>query len=149
MSNERYYTERYKQLQKAKVDALFGPIKSHTKTCDCCSKEFIWEGRQYTKSFEKAKFCNRSCSNNRQSWWKDNSTHYRTIALQHWKKECSICGFDKIVAIHHIDENKQNNDPNNLIPLCPNHHEMVHSKWRCEIQPIIDQKINERKTHQQ
>lgn len=51
--------------------------------------------------------------------------------------EYAICGFDKIVAIHHIDENHDNDDPQNLIPLCPNHHEMVHSKWKDEVVPLI------------
>lgn len=52
-----------------------------------------------------------------------------------------IIHFDKIVTIHHIDENKNNNDFKNLIPLCPNHHQMVHSKWKSEIQPLIDKWI--------
>jgi predicted HNH restriction endonuclease len=43
------------------------------------------------------------------------------------------------VAIHHIDENKKNNEPSNLIPLCPNHHEMCHSKWKSEIEPFINE----------
>ena len=144
MNNGKYNTDQYKSLQQAKNNRRFGPIKEHTKTCKCCGKQFIWEGRQYTKAFEKAKFCSRSCANNRQSWWNENATHYRTIALHHWKEECAICGFDKVVAIHHIDENKQNNNPHNLIPLCPNHHEMVHSKWRNEVQPKIDQLVKER-----
>lgn len=144
MNNGKYHTTNFKELQDAKNDRRFGPVKKHTKTCDCCGKEFIWEGRLYTKAYEGARFCSRSCANNRQNWWNYNATHYRTIALRHWKEECAICGFNKVVAIHHIDENKQNNDPHNLIPLCPNHHEMVHSKWRCEVQPMIDKLIEKR-----
>ena len=147
MKNSRYHTKRYKLLQSAKNDSLYGAVEEHKKICVVCEKEFIWKGRLKTKAFSRAKFCTRSCANNRQTWWKINSTHYRTIALQHWKKECTICGFDKIVAIHHIDENKKNNDPNNLMPLCPNHHEMIHSKkWKAEIQEIVDQKIKERRS---
>lgn len=138
MNNGKYDTLEYKQKQAAKVDRLYGPILQHKKECDCCGKEFIFEGRLKTKEYERARFCSRSCANNRKTWWKENATHYRTIALNHHNEECAICGFDKIVAIHHIDENKQNNNPTNLIPLCPNHHEMVHSKWRNEVQPFID-----------
>jgi len=139
MNNGKYYTESYKAGQIAKVNRKYGPVKDHTKICGCCNKEFVWTGRQNTKQFETARFCSRSCANNRSSWWKDNATHYATIAKQHHEHKCIICGFDKIVAIHHIDENRKNNKPSNLIPLCPNHHEMVHSKWKHEVLPFINE----------
>lgn len=144
MNNGKYHTQRYKELQEAKVDRKFGPVKIHTKECKRCGKEFTIEGREKTRKVMNANFCSRSCSNNRQEWWNDNAINYRTIALQQWEHKCAICGFDKIVAIHHIDENHDNNNPHNLIPLCPNHHEMVHSKWRTEVQPIIDKLVIER-----
>lgn len=138
MNNGKYHTAEYRKKQEEKVDRKFGVVAEHKKICRCCGKDFIFKGRVKTKAYESAKFCSRSCANNRQSWWNDNATHYRTIAFQHHEEKCVVCGFDKIVAVHHIDENRQNNDPSNLIPLCPNHHEMVHSKWRAEIQPFID-----------
>jgi hypothetical protein len=143
MNNGKYNTTQYKELQQVKNDRLYGPLKQHEKQCECCGKQFIWEGRYRTKAFEKARFCSRSCANNRKSWWKDNAIQYRTIAFNHWDKCCVVCGFDKIVAVHHIDENHDNNDPKNLIPLCPNHHEMVHSnKYKEEILPIITEKVS-------
>lgn len=138
MNNGKYFTPEYKQKQEAKVDKIYGPISTHKKECQFCGKEFIFTGRMKTKKYERTKFCSRSCANNRQDWWNSNSSGYRTIALRNHKKECVVCGFDKIVAIHHIDENKKNNDPSNLIPLCPNHHEMIHSKWKDEVQPFIE-----------
>ena len=138
MNNGKYNTIEYKLKQCIKNDRNFGPMMEHEKTCQCCGNKFIFFGRLRTKKFRKALFCSRSCSNNRQQWWNKNAIRYRTIALQHHEKKCAVCGFDWIVAIHHIDENKNNNDPKNLIPLCPNHHEMVHSKHRDLIQPIID-----------
>lgn len=137
MHNGKYDTESYKTKQAAKVDRLYGPVMEHEKVCQCCGKKYVWKGRQNTKSFVDSKYCSRSCANNRTEWWKQNATQYRTIGLQHHAHECAVCGFDKIVAIHHIDENKQNNNPSNLIPLCPNHHEMVHSKWKDEVLPFI------------
>ena len=139
MNHGKYKTEEYKAKQALKLDKNFGKIEEHKKNCERCGKEFIFVGRVKTKKYEGAKFCSRSCANNRQEWWNDNLTNYRTIALKHHAEECIICGFNKIVAIHHIDENKQNNSPRNLVPLCPNHHEMVHSKWRSEIQPFIEE----------
>ncbi len=35
---------------------------------------------------------------------------------------------EHIVEIHHIDENRENNDPNNLAVLCDKHHKLAHSK---------------------
>lgn len=46
-----------------------------------------------------------------------------------WKqktKSCVVCGFDKIVDLHHLDKNHENRNPGNLIGLCPNHHKMLH-----------------------
>jgi hypothetical protein len=66
-------------------------------------------------------------------------------------KQCVICTFDKIVDIHHIDYNKSNNDPKNLIGLCPNHHRMIHNhKFRPNILKILKEKgykIPEEYTH--
>jgi len=138
MNNGRYYTESYQQGQNEKNDRRFGAVEEHKKTCACCGNAFVYVGRLKTKAFAASKFCSRGCANNRSEWWKSNATQYRTIALQNHEHQCVVCGFDKIVAIHHIDENKKNNDPRNLIPLCPNHHEMVHSKFRSEVQPFID-----------
>ena len=45
----------------------------------------------------------------------------RDAILTEFNHRCAICGSDKY-QIHHIDENPANNDPMNLIPLCPNCH---------------------------
>ena len=41
--------------------------------------------------------------------------------LREWNHRCAICGADR-PHLHHIDEDNTNNDPANLLPLCPNHH---------------------------
>ncbi|WP_086930718.1 HNH endonuclease signature motif containing protein [Agarilytica rhodophyticola] len=35
---------------------------------------------------------------------------------------------EHIVEIHHIDENRENNDPSNLAVLCDKHHKLAHNK---------------------
>jgi len=48
--------------------------------------------------------------------------------------KCVICGFDKIVDLHHLDENKKNTSPDNMVGLCPNHHKMFHDfRYKTEI----------------
>lgn len=41
--------------------------------------------------------------------------------LNEFNHQCAVCGAAK-PQLHHIDEDPSNNDPLNLIPLCPNHH---------------------------
>lgn len=42
------------------------------------------------------------------------------------KRRCAVCGQKQVVHIHHIDSNKKNDNSENLVGLCPNHHMMVH-----------------------
>jgi hypothetical protein len=55
--------------------------------------------------------------------------------------KCVICGFDKVVDLHHIDHNTKNNSENNLVGLCPNHHKMIH---RFEYRKEILEKLKEK-----
>ena len=141
MNNGKYHSEDYKRKQNEKIDRNFGPVENHKKVCERCNQEYVFVGRKKTKQYEQSRYCSRSCSNNRQDWWKENATKYVTIAFHHWERKCVICSFDKIVEVHHLDENRNNNDPKNLVPLCPNHHQMVHSRWKCEIIEQINESV--------
>ena len=105
------------------------------KVCPICDEEYSGD----------ASTCSYSCANTlfRTGYsngnWKGNS--HRAIAKLHHDMKCVVCGEDKIVAIHHYDENHLNNEPNNLIPLCPTHHQYVHSKYR----ELVINKIEEYK----
>lgn len=86
--------------------------------------------------------CSYSCSNtyfrsgNNNPNWRGNN--YRNICFETHGKKCIVCGEEKILAVHHINEDHSDNRPENLVPLCPTHHQYVHSKYRDEIQPYID-----------
>lgn len=125
--------------QLALADKKLGIKKKYEVECAVCMSTFSVIEREHQFPKKDKYYCGKKCANNRQEWWNSNAVSYKTIALQHHAHKCVICGFDKIVAIHHIDENKKNNHPHNLIPLCPNHHEMVHSRYRNEVQPHIDE----------
>lgn len=138
-SNPKKY-QSYSELKIARrlsLDKKLGHIKIFDVTCAKCEKDFRVEEREYQFPKKEKYYCSISCRNNRQEWWNNNASNYRTIAFKHHPKHCIICGFDKVVAVHHIDEDRSNNSPENLIPLCPNHHEMFHSEWKNEVAPLI------------
>jgi hypothetical protein len=130
-------------------ETTVGNIKRHEVSCylnptvmvECkvCSKAI--------KDYKHSKgTCSYSCSNKlfRSGYsngnWK--GENYRNIAKIHHEMRCIICGEDKIVAIHHLDENHDNNAPNNLVPLCPTHHQYLHSRYKNEILPKVTEYIN-------
>ena len=137
--------------QYCEKQTTLGNIKKHETACylnptnlvECqvCSKPI--------KNYKTSKgTCSYSCSNKLFRTGTDNGNYsgkrYTTICFAHHKKECIVCGEDKIVAVHHNDHNHYNNDPENLIPLCPTHHQYVHSRYADEVQPIIDEYVNKR-----
>jgi len=105
------------------------------KICPVCSKLF------YTTSTT----CSNSCANtyfrsgiNNPNYNSDSNNAYIRICFSYHKKECIICGEANIVEVHHFDEDHTNNSPENLIPLCPTHHQYFHSKYRS----LVDKQIN-------
>lgn len=107
------------------------------KICPVCGT--IFETRKGSK--EERTTCSYSCSNthfrsgDNNPNWKDDS--YRTTCFHHHEKKCVVCGEEKIVTVHHFDENHNNNSPENLIPLCPTHHQYIHSKYKDEVYGIV------------
>jgi hypothetical protein len=56
-------------------------------------------------------------------------------------KKCVICGFNKIVDLHHLDKNHENRSEDNLVGLCPNHHKMIHkSEHRAKVLTELKEK---------
>lgn len=45
----------------------------------------------------------------------------RTLVLSEFNHRCAICGSNR-PQLHHLDEDPSNNNPLNLVPLCPNCH---------------------------
>lgn len=147
MNNGKYHTDEYKRKQNEKNDRLFGPIDKHIKTCETCGQYFIFEGRVKSKKFEKARFCSRKCANSiggkakSEKYITDEIAHYTTLAWRYHDKKCVVCGEQNIVAVHHVNEIHTDNRPENLIPLCPTHHQYMHSKHRYLIEDIVDKYI--------
>ena len=105
--------------------------KTVKKICPVCNEEF--ETKSGIK--KEKKVCSRACANthfrsgkNHVNYKDDSTRAYVRICWENHKKECIVCGEKNIVAVHHYDLNHDNNDPANLIPLCPTHHQYAHTK---------------------
>lgn len=103
------------------------PVK--TKTCPVCSKLF-----ETKLNLKEKTTCSRSCSNvyfrsgtNHPNW---KGSSYRQVCFAEHGKKCIICKESLIVEAHHLDGNRLNHSVENLIPLCPTHHQYWHSSYR-------------------
>lgn len=113
-----------------------GELNTH---CSWCNK--LYHKKPSTKKLSKSGlyFCSRKCKDEAQKidglkelhlpHYNNGSTNYRTKALREYLNECKRCGWKqvpKILQVHHIDENRSNNDITNLEILCPNCHAEHH-----------------------
>jgi hypothetical protein len=126
-------------------DYSLGNLTKHEKSCKqnpLNFKECPVCKKNHTK---KSVTCSYSCSNTffrsgkNNPNWKEHS--YRTTCFEFHKKQCIVCGEEKIVTVHHLNEDHSDNRPENLIPLCPTHHQYVHSRYKEEVQSYIDDYI--------
>ena len=115
------------------------------KTCPICEKEFktmLGHKRETT-------VCSHSCSNTYFRSGRSNPNYkeddklnsenkYVTICFRYHEKKCVCCEEQNIVTVHHYDGNKKNNVPENLVPLCPTHHQYWHSRFRKLIKSKVD-----------
>lgn len=99
------------------------------------------------KDFKKSKgTCSHSCSNKFFSHLRNKPekySRYTTLCWKEHKKECVVCGEDKVVAVHHMNEDHNDNRIENLVPLCPTHHTYMHSKYKTEILPIVEEYVKQ------
>lgn len=100
--------------------------------CDYCHKKFNRLKSQLNKDNKTGKvFCSKVCSNrykNERTLKLDDGAAYRRNAFNTYKHECAICGYnedERILEVHHLDENRDNNKIENLVILCPNCHKKL------------------------
>lgn len=94
------------------------PISTYAKRCEKCSKSMQhnnnWQGG---KSFEK--------------YGLEFNDDLRKLIRKRDNFTCQICGINqkqlkRKLHVHHIDKNKKNNNPTNLVSLCINCHMKLH-----------------------
>jgi predicted RNA-binding Zn-ribbon protein involved in translation (DUF1610 family) len=108
-------------------------------TCAKCGNSFYSKPSRINNSKSGLLFCSRKCKDEAQRiggikeiqppHYKDGLFNYRQNAFREYDHKCNRCGYDKVVEIlqvHHIDENRENNQIENLEILCPNCHEENH-----------------------
>ena len=133
------------QCEYCKEEKIISNIKRHEESCylNPKNKRTCVVCDEPIKDYKNSKgTCSHSCSNKFFRHLRNKPekySNYRTICWEHHEKVCIVCGEDKIVAVHHVNEDHNDNRPENLVPLCPTHHQYVHSKYKDEVQPIIDE----------
>lgn len=120
------------QSQKQKLD-----IRTKVK-CAYCGKEFLRLNSKLNNSKSGLYFCSRECKDTAQSLKSGDNFKslrpehygslfgdYRKLAFKNYPHKCAVCGYDedeRILQVHHKDENREHNNLENLIILCPNCH---------------------------
>lgn len=100
--------------------------------CDFCGKEIYRSLSQIERNKSSFFYCSKTCGNRHKNIINalngQPSQNYRLQAFNLLKHECLVCGWDedeRILEVHHIDSNRENNDISNLSILCPTCHRKI------------------------
>lgn len=130
-------------LRKHQMSCRKNPavIQRLSRVCPVCDKVFV--GTSFT--------CSYSCSNTYFRHGREGGSQYtpdeklvedgryRDLCFRYHEKKCIICGEENVISVHHLNENHDDNRPENLVPLCPTHHQYCHSRFY----HLVEQKIQE------
>ena len=111
-----------------------GMVKKIRLKCAYCGMEF----ERYPSDVKKNKsgyyYCSRECGNRHKNQLRaengewDNSLNYRLKAFEKLPHYCAVCGWkedERILEVHHKDEDRTNNALDNLCILCPTCHRKI------------------------
>jgi hypothetical protein len=111
------------------------------KECQHCGKKMLIYKSTLEKSNASGNYCSKQC------YWdsmkKDTLKYkgFKDAKRKYFSKPqiCAICGTNKNIQIHHIIPNRLTQDqrPQNLIPLCPLHHNRV-ERQTAELHNMFD-----------
>jgi hypothetical protein len=106
--------------------------------CDICGKNTYKPKKQLKGSKSGKFFCSKSCQTKwrnkefigpRHANWKGGTSTYKNILVRSRTPQiCKLCKKKdkRVLAVHHIDKNRNNNRVENLVWLCHNCHHLVH-----------------------
>lgn len=121
-------------------------MKSVFAKCQHCGNEY-----EIIRSHKKKrKFCSLKCANqkirgcalpkNVENLY--GTGKHRRICFRFHKKECVVCGETIAVTVHHYNEDHSDDRPENLVPLCANHHIYLHSTvGRSLVKDVVDRYV--------
>ena len=107
-------------------------FESETKqehTCEYCGRPFMVRKKALEHTNASGRFCSTECYWDSMKREQAVYTGFRAAKKRYFgnKQFCAICGTTKKIQIHHIIPNRLTRDQRkeNLIPLCPLHHNRV------------------------
>lgn len=142
---KNHYTGSTAQLKS--LEASRKKLASMKEQCNWCKKSLSLQGVHHhqnncflnpknvkfcpvcetpIKNYRFASTCSRSCSNRRYPRQPPTEKDYTKICFRYYPKQCIVCNEPHVLDVHHLDKNRENNSPENLIPLCPTHHAYMH-----------------------
>lgn len=123
----------------------YGEYKTFTVVCSGCDKACEVRERELAHPKKQYYYCSRSCANSvggKAKVEKYGLSWYPSIARKFYVEQCAACGISDILDVHHIDENRDNSEPSNLIFLCPNDHYRLHRNQDPVIQHLINTHVS-------
>lgn len=105
-----------------------GIVHKEKFQCAYCGKDVYRTPSQIANSKTGLFYCSVRCGNlhknqlRRETGEWDNSLNYRLRAFDNYEHKCAVCGWnedERVLEVHHIDENRTHNQLENLIILCP------------------------------
>ena len=106
--------------------------------CYACGKEVYKTKKALRVSKSKTYFCTKSCQTkwrnsvfvgSKHANWKNGRYSYKSVMLRNKvPKICKLCKNKdaRVLAVHHLDHNRENSSLSNLVWLCHNCHFLVH-----------------------
>lgn len=111
-----------------------GITKRINLKCSYCGKEIQRRPSDIKSNKSGYFYCSRECGNLHKNQlrlesgeWK-NSNNYRKKAFDNYEHKCAVCGWnedERVLEVHHIDENREHNNLENLCILCPICHKKI------------------------
>lgn len=120
--HKAYYIDK---LSKREISAKF--LVSF-KTLNKLFESWGWESRTH---LEQSSLHNKTYKAGKNLGKQNKNYHYiySKVAFDYYDAECMECKYDRIksvLEIHHIDGDRSNNEPENLMILCPTCHKELH-----------------------
>lgn len=134
----------YKKVRASvhnRLNHQLGEYKKFEVVCSSCSAAFQVTEREKLHPEKDHYYCSRSCANSvggKAKVEKYGLTQYISIAMKYYKPQCAVCGITDVLDVHHIDEDRGNFHPSNLIFLCPNDHYRLHRNNDSRVKKVIE-----------